>query len=69
VSLGAESLNQLLFANTLCSSEKAPRMFATLVVALPSKHEGGEVRVTHAGKTEILETSKFSEFDFSYLAW
>jgi hypothetical protein len=67
--LEVESLNQLLFVNTPCSSEKAPRMFATLVVALPSKHEGGEVRVTHAGKTEVFETSKFSAFDFSYLAW
>jgi hypothetical protein len=44
-------------------------MFATLVIALPSKHEGGEVRVTHGGKTKTFETSKFSEFDSSYLAW
>jgi len=44
-------------------------MFATLVIALPSKHEGGEVRVTHSGKTKKFETSKFSEFDASYLAW
>jgi hypothetical protein len=44
-------------------------MFATLVIALPSKHEGGEVRVTHDGKTKTFETSKFSEFDSSYLAW
>ncbi|KUJ09541.1 uncharacterized protein LY89DRAFT_787848 [Mollisia scopiformis] len=50
-------------------SEKAPRMFATLVIALPSKHEGGEVHVTHAGKTKIFATSTFSEFDASYLAW
>lgn len=44
-------------------------MFATLVIALPSKHEGGEVRVTHSGQTKTFETSKFSEFDASYLAW
>lgn len=44
-------------------------MFGTMVIALPSKHEGGEVRVTHAGKTEIFETSKFSEYGSSYLAW
>jgi hypothetical protein len=44
-------------------------MFATLVIALPSKHEGGEVRVTHGGKTKTFETSRFSEFDSSYLAW
>lgn len=28
------------------SSEKAPGMFGTLVIALPSKHEGGEVFLT-----------------------
>ncbi|TVY44089.1 hypothetical protein LOCC1_G004493, partial [Lachnellula occidentalis] len=50
-------------------SEKAPRMFATLVIALPSKHEGGEVRVTHAGKTRVFETAKFSDFGSSFLAW
>jgi hypothetical protein len=44
-------------------------MFATLVIALPSKHEGGEVRVSHAGQTEIFETSKYSDFEASYLAW
>ncbi|KAE9367525.1 hypothetical protein N431DRAFT_348602 [Stipitochalara longipes BDJ] len=50
-------------------SEKAPGMFATLVIALPSKHEGGQVRVNHGGLTKVFETSKFSEFDSSYLAW
>jgi hypothetical protein len=36
------------------SSEKLPRIFGTLVLALPSKHKGGELHLTHAGKTEIL---------------
>ena len=31
-------------------TEKAPGMFATLVVVLPSKHEGGDLVVRHAGK-------------------
>lgn len=44
-------------------------MFATLVIALPSKHEGGEVRVTHAGQTKVFETSLTSDFNASYLAW
>lgn len=44
-------------------------MFGTLVIALPSKHEGGAVRVTHAGQTKLFETSKFSGFEASYLAW
>jgi hypothetical protein len=44
-------------------------MFGTLVIALPSRHEGGEVHVSHAGKTKVLESSKASEFESSYLAW
>ncbi|TAQ83888.1 hypothetical protein B7494_g7785 [Chlorociboria aeruginascens] len=47
-------------------SEKAPHMFGTMVIALPSKHEGGEV---HGSETKLFETSKYSDFDFSYLAW
>jgi hypothetical protein len=58
-----------ILINGLPSSEKAPRMFGTLVIALPSKHEGGDVRVTHAGQTKVFETSKYSAFDSSYLAW
>lgn len=44
-------------------------MFATLLIALPSEHEGAQVRVTHVGKMQIYETSKYSDFDTSYLAW
>jgi hypothetical protein len=44
-------------------------MFGTLVICLPSKHEGGEVRVTHGGKEKILRTADSSEFGFTYLCW
>lgn len=50
-------------------SEKAESMFATLAIVLPSKHEGGEVKLIHTGKTKILDASKFSQTDLSYLAW
>ncbi|KAI9781115.1 MAG: hypothetical protein M1816_002473 [Peltula sp. TS41687] len=50
-------------------SEKEDRMFGTLVICLPSKHEGGAVRVKHGGETKILRTDKTSEFDTSFLAW
>lgn len=30
---------------TKCSTEKAPGMFATLVIAMPSEHTGGDVVV------------------------
>lgn len=50
----------------LDSTEKAPGMFATLVIGLPSRYEGGEVAVKHQGDRMILETSKHG---FSYVSW
>ncbi|KAI1641069.1 hypothetical protein F4809DRAFT_587232 [Biscogniauxia mediterranea] len=50
-------------------SEKAPRMIGTLVISLPSKHEGGEVRLSHCGKTRVFGTAQSSAFDLSALAW
>lgn len=51
------------------SSEKAPGMFGTLVICLPSKHDGGDVHLTHSGQSRAFETAKSSEFDYSYIAW
>jgi hypothetical protein len=45
------------------------RAFGTLVIALPSKHDGGEIKFAHAGHTTLIETSKSSRFDSSYFAW
>lgn len=50
-------------------SEKAPGMVGTLVICLPSKHEGGDVYLSHAGKTRVFATSKPSTFDLTALAW
>jgi 2OG-Fe(II) oxygenase superfamily len=50
-------------------TEKVPGMFGTMVVCLPSRHEGGEVWLSHAGKTEVLDTSATSQFDLTTLAW
>lgn len=44
-------------------------MFGTLVICLPSKHEGGAVHVRHGEETKVLETEKTSEFDTSFIAW
>lgn len=35
-------------------SEKADHMFATLVIVLPSAHEGGELIIEHAGEQTVL---------------
>ncbi|TEB31947.1 hypothetical protein FA13DRAFT_1813724 [Coprinellus micaceus] len=48
---------------------KAPGMFATIVVVLPSPFQGGEVHVSHAGKTKDLEVSQTSAYNISILAW
>ncbi|KAL8765527.1 MAG: hypothetical protein Q9209_007435 [Squamulea sp. 1 TL-2023] len=50
-------------------SEKAEGMFATLVVCLPSKHEGGEVIVKHQGKEMTVKSSDASEFGQTHIAW
>jgi hypothetical protein len=45
-------------------SEKAPGMFGTLVISLPSAHFGGCVVMTHKGQRRKLQTYKHE-----YLAW
>ncbi|KAI1111454.1 hypothetical protein F5Y14DRAFT_425065 [Nemania sp. NC0429] len=50
-------------------SEKAPGMIGTLSICLPSRHEGGEVHLSHAGKDQVIDTSKKNVFDISALAW
>ncbi|KAK2047855.1 2OG-Fe(II) oxygenase superfamily protein [Colletotrichum somersetense] len=47
-------------------SEKCPGMFGTLVICLPSPHEGGDVVVKHAGQTKTFKTSKFEQ---SFACW
>ncbi|KAF9044405.1 hypothetical protein BJ165DRAFT_1390309 [Panaeolus papilionaceus] len=48
---------------------KAPGMFATVVIVLPSAFGGGAVHVSHAGRSTILDVSKGSILNTSVLAW
>lgn len=50
-------------------SEKAPGMIGTLVISLPSKHEGGEVHLSHSNRRHAFATCNFSSFDLTALAW
>ncbi|KAL2839316.1 hypothetical protein BJX68DRAFT_272189 [Aspergillus pseudodeflectus] len=50
-------------------SEKAEGMFGTLVICLPSKHEGGDVTATHKDQTQTHDSAANSEYGFSYAAW
>lgn len=51
-------------------SEKIDGMFATLVVCLPSKHEGGTLLVTHDSQTQRVEFGgQHSAFQTAYAAF
>lgn len=56
-------------ADVVCSTEKAPGMFATLVVTLPSEFTGGEIHVSHGGKSKVFDNAKDSAFETTVLAW
>jgi predicted 2-oxoglutarate/Fe(II)-dependent dioxygenase YbiX len=48
-------------------TEKAHRMFATLVICLPSKHEGGQLIVSHAGQSQVVDFSgRTSNYELRY---
>ena len=44
-------------------------MFATLVIVLPSAHEGGGVQVKHGQDVKIFETATQSIANMSTLTW
>lgn len=44
-------------------------MFASLIIVLPSKFEGGEVHVSHNDERDVFNISPSSEFTTSALAW
>ncbi|KAL8713124.1 MAG: hypothetical protein Q9220_002645 [cf. Caloplaca sp. 1 TL-2023] len=50
-------------------SEKAEGMFATMVICLPSLHEGGELVLTHHGTEYVVKSEEASEFGQTHIAW
>ncbi|CAL4077784.1 unnamed protein product [Meganyctiphanes norvegica] len=50
-------------------TEKVPGMFATLVIQLPSGHEGGALVVTHKGETIVFDFEKGSRDKFFFTAF
>src|SRR5215831_18354274 len=50
-------------------TEKIPNMFATLVVNLPSQHEGGELFISHAGQSQRYSFAASSLFEPSFVAF
>ncbi|XP_044723809.1 2OG-Fe(II) oxygenase superfamily domain-containing protein [Hirsutella rhossiliensis] len=47
-------------------TEKMPGMFGTLVICLPSAHQGGEVVLKHGGQQKVLKTSEAAQ---SFVCW
>ncbi|EAU82069.2 hypothetical protein CC1G_09671 [Coprinopsis cinerea okayama7 len=50
-------------------TQKAEGMFATVIVLLPSEYEGGEVKITHSGKTDIIDLNYISNRGMAIMAW
>jgi hypothetical protein len=44
-------------------------MFATIIVILPSPFEGGNIHLSHAGKTKVIDTSSESTFSTHVAGW
>ena len=50
-------------------TEKSPGMFGTLVFALPSAHEGGDLLVRHAGRETIIRLCNDAPGEIRYAAF
>ncbi|VDB99822.1 unnamed protein product [Peniophora sp. CBMAI 1063] len=50
-------------------TEKAPGMFATVVIVLPSQHEGGSVHVQHGRQRKTLQSSGQGLLTTTVMAW
>ena len=50
-------------------TEKAPRMFATLIIVLPSPHSGGELRVQHRDQEVRLALGDAEPSEVTYAAF
>lgn len=44
-------------------------MFATMIILLPSQYTGGEIHLTHASKTQVIDFSAFSLANTAVLSW
>ncbi|KAL8967453.1 MAG: hypothetical protein Q9183_002912 [Haloplaca sp. 2 TL-2023] len=73
-SVRADLHKLLLYEEGDCSkmhrhTEKAPGTFATLVIMLPSEHQGGDVVVQFGKEKRTLSSPESNEFTYSFLAW
>lgn len=50
-------------------AEGIPSTFGSLVLCLPSRHEGGDVHFSHGGQEKLIKPDEGSEFDLSLYSW
>ena len=50
-------------------TEKAPGMFATLIIGLPSHYRGGELRVRHRGREALLDLRRPEPSEVAFAAF
>lgn len=55
--------------STELDSDAASGKFATLVIVLPSEHEGGEAVVRLGNQKRTLSITEPREFNYSYMTW
>ncbi|QGI60785.1 hypothetical protein CEK26_004756 [Fusarium fujikuroi] len=57
------------FFQTHSDSEKEQDMIGTLIVCLPSQHEGGDVCLSFGSQKQRLSTAENPEFDLTAMSW
>lgn len=57
------------YPQTRLATERVPGMFGTLSFTLPSKHDRGNVRLTHLGRSVDMRTAEHSDFSTTAAAW
>lgn len=57
------------FFTTHRDTEKIPNMFATLVINLPSAHEGGELIISHGGQSQRYSFADADLFNPTFVAF
>lgn len=55
--------------NSICSTEKAKGMFATIIIVLPSKFTGGAAHLSHGALSSVYDCSATSHFQTTAMAW
>ncbi|KAH6901002.1 hypothetical protein BKA70DRAFT_1526623 [Coprinopsis sp. MPI-PUGE-AT-0042] len=62
-------LSNLLLCEQGSHAESVAGMFATVIVVLPTRHEGGQICLSHSGVSETIGPDKEGVLSTSIMAW